>query len=206
MKTLSKWRHYVWCISLLLCLGTLTLWMASSYLTHPMQVRLSASTGFDFEDSWVGISFRGNFDRYPLWPVAAMLGIIPLFFLAISSRTERVSSIASIVAGSAAGFLFAASLRVWPLLYADIGREGPLWDVTRLPFPSLGRYTFPLCGTAAFIALGEIGTRRLVIRIRHNLALGQLGKCPTCGYFLTGNTSGVCPECGIAPSKLGRGG
>jgi hypothetical protein len=30
--------------------------------------------------------------------------------------------------------------------------------------------------------------------------------CISCGYNLTGNTSGVCPECGIAPSKLGRGG
>ena len=30
--------------------------------------------------------------------------------------------------------------------------------------------------------------------------------CRTCGDNLTAKTSGVCPECGIAPSKLGRGG
>lgn len=24
------------------------------------------------------------------------------------------------------------------------------------------------------------------------------GRCPSCGYSLTGNTSGVCPECGAA--------
>lgn len=26
----------------------------------------------------------------------------------------------------------------------------------------------------------------------------NLGLCPTCRYNLTGNTSGVCPECGSA--------
>jgi hypothetical protein len=24
----------------------------------------------------------------------------------------------------------------------------------------------------------------------------QVGNCPTCGYNLTGNVSGICPECG----------
>lgn len=28
--------------------------------------------------------------------------------------------------------------------------------------------------------------------------LRRAGKCPVCGYNLTGNTSGVCPECGSA--------
>jgi hypothetical protein len=27
--------------------------------------------------------------------------------------------------------------------------------------------------------------------------LARTGRCPQCGYNLTGNTSGVCPECGI---------
>jgi len=31
------------------------------------------------------------------------------------------------------------------------------------------------------------------------------GRCVTCGYRLTGNESGVCPECGCA-TKLGKGG
>lgn len=26
--------------------------------------------------------------------------------------------------------------------------------------------------------------------------LAAIGRCPTCGYDLTGNTSGYCPECG----------
>ena len=31
--------------------------------------------------------------------------------------------------------------------------------------------------------------------------LAMVGKCPSCGYDLTGNESGVCPECGA--SKVG---
>lgn len=32
-----------------------------------------------------------------------------------------------------------------------------------------------------------------------------LGGCPGCGYNLTGNTSGVCPECGRAESERRTG-
>ena len=35
--------------------------------------------------------------------------------------------------------------------------------------------------------------------VRHRIAVGQ---CPACGYDLTGNVSGVCPECG---RKIGEG-
>jgi hypothetical protein len=39
--------------------------------------------------------------------------------------------------------------------------------------------------------------RRLRRRIRR-----RRGKCPACGYDLTGNVSGVCPECGEKGSDL----
>ena len=32
--------------------------------------------------------------------------------------------------------------------------------------------------------------------LRRRDALRAAGRCPTCGYDLTGNVSGVCPECG----------
>ena len=45
---------------------------------------------------------------------------------------------------------------------------------------------------------------------RHALVLAggdrQPGNlCRTCGYDLTGNESGVCPECGCATKNLGKG-
>jgi hypothetical protein len=43
-------------------------------------------------------------------------------------------------------------------------------------------------------AIGWVSFRR-VRRIRHQL-WKQQGNCEHCGYSLTGNLSGVCPECG----------
>jgi hypothetical protein len=39
-------------------------------------------------------------------------------------------------------------------------------------------------------------------RLRSNRAQGH---CPTCGYNLTANTSGICPECGTAISRQPEG-
>jgi hypothetical protein len=41
-----------------------------------------------------------------------------------------------------------------------------------------------------------LGLQRRAIRRR------QRGRCNTCGYNLTGNTSGACPECGTPVSKI----
>jgi hypothetical protein len=57
------------------------------------------------------------------------------------------------------------------------------------------------CWTIILIsgALPAIWFRR---RLRHLRILRAVGCCPSCGYNLTGNTSGVCPECGTAiPQK-----
>ena len=35
--------------------------------------------------------------------------------------------------------------------------------------------------------------------------LARAGRCQTCGYNLTGNTSGICPECGTAIAAEARG-
>ena len=55
-----------------------------------------------------------------------------------------------------------------------------------------------------FVALGLaapaslIGLAMLNVWLRHSLRLQRirLGRCAACNYDLTGNVSGVCPECG----------
>lgn len=64
--------------------------------------------------------------------------------------------------------------------------SGPVWA----PFLLLGAYP-----TVAFIR----GPLRLWRR-------RNTGHCLRCGYDLTGNVSGVCPECGTGVGRAGSGG
>lgn len=103
-----------------------------------------------------------------------------------------------ILLGASAGFLLAAELPMWPLLYGDIGRNAPLWHAYDFPNYERERWAMPLCVMATLIAGGEIGVRRFHqwLRRRRKQSADETGRCATCGYNLTGNASGVCPECG----------
>ena len=41
----------------------------------------------------------------------------------------------------------------------------------------------------------------LILMLRRRTKPPPSGHCPTCGYNLTGNTSGTCPECGTPIPK-----
>jgi hypothetical protein len=45
-------------------------------------------------------------------------------------------------------------------------------------------------GIAAWLGAAEYAQRRIARRVKR-------GCCAECGYNLTGNVSGVCPECGV---------
>jgi hypothetical protein len=51
------------------------------------------------------------------------------------------------------------------------------------------RYYLVVACVACSLLLGAVLARKLPNRVRP-------GYCRTCGYNLTGNTSGICPECG----------
>jgi hypothetical protein len=44
------------------------------------------------------------------------------------------------------------------------------------------------------------------VRTRRRKKRGDRGECLACGYSLTGNASGVCPECGHAVAQPARPG
>ena len=63
------------------------------------------------------------------------------------------------------------------------------------PFSSDGRGLWvTLSLVPAFISFPVI----LLVRRARPLRFAREGRCPECGYGLTGNTSGVCPECGAS--------
>ncbi len=88
-----------------------------------------------------------------------------------------------ILAGLAFGLLeaFAASLR-----------DPDVWAGFKLHFFQVG-LGWPLLGGAC----GYILAKRLEKRWERRLERRRAeGRCVVCGYNLTGNVSGVCPECG----------
>jgi hypothetical protein len=76
-----------------------------------------------------------------------------------------------------------------PILAASVflGLKKWLWDGQSFP-----RMLAPMIALGPFAVGIWVGSRRVVNRRRRNKL------CLTCGYDLTGNVSGVCPECGTA--------
>lgn len=64
----------------------------------------------------------------------------------------------------------------------------------------------PLCMVLAFVAYGLVSLALMsgfvYIRMRY-WPLYPPGHCIQCGYNLTGNVSGTCPECGNVMSNDG---
>lgn len=71
-----------------------------------------------------------------------------------------------------------------------VRRSGPYsrrWTQARVPI-------WPIAAASAILPLGWIGSR-CAASLRRRQRRRQV-RCVTCGYSLTGNTSGACPECG----------
>ena len=79
--------------------------------------------------------------------------------------------------------------------FCDSGGGGPVndWTQTRSRYSTAAYlpYSCLLLVTAPLPAVWLVRARRTARRRR-------LALCLTCGYNLTGNTSGTCPECGAA--------
>jgi hypothetical protein len=74
----------------------------------------------------------------------------------------------------------------------DVVEWGELHSPPGTP-PSEVHYTVPLW--MFVVAFGAAPAVRLQ-RAARGRRLARLGRCPRCAYDLTGNLSGVCPECG----------
>ena len=58
-------------------------------------------------------------------------------------------------------------------------------------------------GLSALLALFYVAASFTMLRYRRLMQRRLRGECVRCGYSLTGNVSGVCPECGTV-LKSGR--
>ena len=60
---------------------------------------------------------------------------------------------------------------------------------------ALGRETLVTL-VPVFSILPAIWLTSWFFKWQNQRRLAKVGKCPSCGYDLTGNETGVCPECG----------
>lgn len=78
--------------------------------------------------------------------------------------------------------------------------RSPRFELTLLPSAEFGRgfaVRVPLWGLAGVLGFASWTIRYLCPRHR------DPARCGECGYDLTGNVSGRCPECGIATEQRG---
>lgn len=122
----------------------------------------------------------------PLWmfevPFISVLAF--LFWRRRRPMCDRLSRITLAIAlglGCSAILIFVVAV-LWPLVVGDALIPRAVNLVTGVIIPFL-------------ISL------RMYMRLKH-LDSVQLGLCVKCGYNLTGNTSGVCPECGSHLSSV----
>jgi hypothetical protein len=91
-----------------------------------------------------------------------------------------------------------------PKKYTDRIREVALRDQQTdralRPLPATPRLNMPSLGFLAF-TFALSASPPLVHKLRARFRRKE-GLCPRCSYDLTGNTSGVCPECGRPISAL----
>ena len=56
-------------------------------------------------------------------------------------------------------------------------------------------------GVSGWFAFAMPGVLPVVWAVSRVLGRNRRGLCPVCGYNLTGNTSGLCPECRRAVAR-----
>ena len=169
-------------LSLLLCLMLLALW-ARSYLVMDQLERWSLHPtpgGADGGESWA-LSTRGR--------VAIRLVRVKLDAAAANRVAPKIPPGVQWRRAPAQEWETRSTFQYESLKTTGLGVRG---TVTTISFPLSGAALL----TAAAPAWSAFGYRRRRRRDRQ-----RRGLCGTCGYNLTANTSGVCPECG-APVVL----
>ena len=84
--------------------------------------------------------------------------------------------------------------------YAEESARAGFWGRLRLRFvirrevePELARALKEAAPPDALYSVAHRGAAEGTVAGKH---VADTATCPTCGYNLTGNTSGICPECG----------
>jgi peptidoglycan/LPS O-acetylase OafA/YrhL len=148
--------------------------------------------------------------------IAAWLAVavwVPLYLVVpastLSVRLEEIAVVWS-VAGLAFGWAWFLRRRERPFGYLfcavplaiDVVAAA---TVTADRWPMIWRHRVEMLAIVLLLARGVVLSGLLVLHVRWWQRGGQKSAfvCPRCAYNLTGNISGVCPECGLQVSMNG---
>lgn len=93
----------------------------------------------------------------------------------------------------------AAGLLVTPFHLTFLARKPLEKAIPLLYAPACIAWLCVLPFQLPFLSMAAVGATLIIMCVVAYIVLGDLqpaGACQKCGYNLTGNTSGVCPECG----------
>ena len=180
-------------ISLLLCLATAVLWVRSKEGIGADQIRFSVVGRF-----WIVTSSQGQLyvETVPNWAHDAKASMADWAYLS---------------------WFFKAKQTIWG--YNDFHgfcllRGGACAELyapqiafsSEHPVDSSGPTSAWKAGAPHWFILIAVSVPLMLFLVKRLTAYLNVppGHCPMCHYNLTGNTSGICPECGTAvPNKVG---
>ncbi len=178
----SPLRHrLLFALSVLLCVGTCALWVHGLLAALRLNILARGTVGLQITSTW------GSIDVAWLWPASTITasGVSMNTWDNMGSQllhTRRWSYVVE------SGMRRPGLHRVGPGTSAP-GSQGVTWVM--LPHWLLVAF---FAGAATLSA--GLGRRA---RARRRWIHGE---CPACGYDLTGNTSGTCPECGARTKEF----
>ena len=198
---LSKWRHYVWCISLLLLVATVVLWVRSYWVADGLMRQFGGWTVFTGASRGTLYEFRTG----PLpngQPASLALGYQRQPAYPVIRRRAWPGEPGVRHEGGALGF-------AW--FVTDGGTSNSV-KVPGPPLPpgiSIGAVTFalarqfcvPYWSLAILFALPPVACLATSHHRRRQRLLQQERRCRKCGYDLRA-TPDRCPECGTSTSGI----
>ena len=158
-------------------------------LTVVSVVLMLATLGLWVVGLWFAVSW--NFNKYTQNPSGLNFKqyAVESFTGAIQFRTAEIK----VVSNKALTMVKS----IWP--------DGMNLDFEEVPFEMRWSFGLSKVGTGTILKIPNWFFALLFSILpvvwfvgRKKRRLAFLGKCPSCGYDLTGNESGECPECGVA--------
>lgn len=190
--------------------------------TYPMRWRSLEAQGWSMNESYgqnamparrLGLVWPtkkatqwSSFFRMPMWLPSVFVVTPTIVFFIVEARRRRacgsfhavlhprLGKAASLVfgVGSFVALLFVTETLIELMCFAIWGED---FNRTTLPDSSLNLHT----AVPLFLMLfgSYVGARVVYSKTRwRQVKVAKIPTCSSCGYNLTGNVSGVCPECG----------